>query len=43
MEYVKFKDIKPADYNPRRISESAFHELKRQSQSAGVCFAYYCQ
>lgn len=28
MEYVKFTDIKPADYNPRRISDSAFAELK---------------
>ena len=35
MEYVKFKDIKPADYNPRRISESAFHELKGSLKALG--------
>lgn len=28
MEYVKFKDIRPAEYNPRRISDSSFAELK---------------
>lgn len=28
MDYVKFKDIKPAEYNPRRISKEAFGELK---------------
>lgn len=35
MEYVKFKNIKPADYNPRRISESAFQELKGSLKSLG--------
>ena len=35
MEYVKFTDIKPADYNPRRISESAFAELKGSLKTLG--------
>lgn len=35
MEYVKFKDIKPAEYNPRRISESAFQELKGSLKTLG--------
>lgn len=35
MEYVKFKDIKPADYNPRRISDTAFQELKGSLKSLG--------
>ena len=36
MEYVKFTDIKPADYNPRRISESAFAELKGSLKTLGL-------
>lgn len=36
MEYVKFTDIKPADYNPRRISDSAFAELKGSLKTLGV-------
>ncbi len=35
MEYVAFKDIKPADYNPRRISEGAFAELKNSLRTLG--------
>ena len=35
MEYVKFTDIKPADYNPRRISDSAFAELKGSLKTLG--------
>lgn len=35
MEYVKFTDIKPADYNPRRISDSAFVELKGSLKTLG--------
>lgn len=35
MEYVEFKDIKPADYNPRRISEEAFAELKNSLKTLG--------
>lgn len=35
MEYVKFTDIKPADYNPRRISYSAFAELKGSLKTLG--------
>lgn len=35
MEYVKFTDIKPADYNPRRISDSAFSELKGSLKTLG--------
>ncbi len=35
MEYVKFKDIKPAAYNPRRISESAFKELQGSLKTLG--------
>lgn len=35
MEYVKFTDIKPADYNPRRISDSAFAELKGSLETLG--------
>lgn len=35
MEYVKFTDIKPADYNPRRISDSAFAELKGSLKALG--------
>lgn len=35
MEYVKFTDIKPADYNPRRISDSAFTELKGSLKTLG--------
>lgn len=36
MEYVKFTDIKPADYNPRRISDSAFAELKGSLKTLGL-------
>lgn len=35
MEYVKFTDIKPANYNPRRISDSAFAELKGSLKTLG--------
>lgn len=35
MEHVKFTDIKPADYNPRRISDSAFAELKGSLKTLG--------
>lgn len=35
MEYVKITDIKPADYNPRRISDSAFAELKGSLKTLG--------
>lgn len=35
MEYVKFTDIKPADYNPRRISYGAFAELKGSLKTLG--------
>lgn len=35
MECVKFTDIKPADYNPRRISDSAFAELKGSLKTLG--------
>lgn len=35
MDYVKFKDIKPAAYNPRRISESAFKELQGSLKTLG--------
>jgi len=36
MEYVRFKDIKPAAYNPRRISEEAFAELKASINALGL-------
>ena len=35
MEYVKFTDIKPADNNPRRISDSAIAELKGSLKTLG--------
>ena len=35
MEIVKFKDIKPAAYNPRRISETAFKELQGSLKTLG--------
>ena len=35
MEYVELKDIKPADYNPRRISDEAFAELKGSLKNVG--------
>lgn len=35
MKYVKFKDIKPADYNPRRITDVAFSELKGSLKTLG--------
>lgn len=35
MEYVRFKDIKPAAYNPRRISDAAFSELRSSIQALG--------
>ena len=43
MEYVKFTDIKPADYNPRRISDSAFVELKGSLKNPWVHPSYYCE
>lgn len=36
MDYVKFKDIKPAEYNPRRISKDAFEELKGSLEQLGL-------
>ncbi|MBR5592798.1 MAG: ParB N-terminal domain-containing protein [Bacteroidaceae bacterium] len=35
MEIVKFADIKPASYNPRKISEEAFVELKGSLKTLG--------
>ncbi len=35
MDYVKFADIKPAAYNPRKISEAAFEELKGSLKHLG--------
>ena len=35
METVKFKDIKPAAYNPRRITETAFKELQGSLKTLG--------
>lgn len=35
MESVKIKDIKPAEYNPRKISEEAFEELKGSIRTFG--------
>ena len=35
MEIVKFKDIKPAAYNPRRITETAFKELQGSLKTLG--------
>lgn len=35
MEYVKFTDIKPAAYNPRKISEVAFEELQGSLRTLG--------
>lgn len=35
MERVKFADIKPASYNPRRISEEAFIELQGSLKTLG--------
>lgn len=35
MEIVKFKDIRPASYNPRRISETAFKELQGSLKTLG--------
>ena len=35
MERVKFADIKPASYNPRKISEEAFVELQGSLKTLG--------
>jgi len=35
MEYVKFSDIRPAAYNPRKISDEAFEELKCSLKALG--------
>ena len=35
MEYVKFKDIHPADYNPRKLSDEAFVELQGSLKTLG--------
>lgn len=35
MEYVRLNDIRPADYNPRRISEDAFEKLKASLRDLG--------
>lgn len=35
MEYVKFKNIHPADYNPRKLSDEAFVELQGSLKTLG--------
>ena len=35
MDYVKFADIKPASYNPRKITEGAFEELQGSLKTLG--------
>ena len=35
MEYVKIKDIHPAEYNPRKLSEAAFVELQGSLKTLG--------
>lgn len=35
VKYLKIKDIKPADYNPRKISEEQIEELKKSFKEIG--------
>lgn len=36
METIKISDIKPAEYNPRKISDEGFENLKKSLQELGV-------
>ena len=35
MDYVKFADIRPASYNPRKITDNAFVELQGSLKTLG--------
>ena len=35
MDYVKFADIRPASYNPRKITDEAFVELQGSLKTLG--------
>lgn len=35
MEYVKFSDIQPAEYNPRQLSDEAFEQLQGSLKTLG--------